>query len=180
MYDRDDEKLNMLILSVAKGCGDCLDDIYALAGGRMFAVAVSIAGRDNAEDVLHDSLIKIARFAGRYRQGTNPYAWIMKVVRNTALDFIKRKNARAEINFDTLFNLSSCDYSPEKRETAVMLESAIKRLERDEQTAIYYIYYLDMTVREAAAAMKCGKSTVQRLVKRAEEKLKSLLRGTND
>ncbi len=177
MNSNDEEKLNRLISGVAQGCGQCLDGIYELAGGRMYAVALSVAGKNDAEDVLHDSFIKIARFAKKYRLYTNPYAWLLKIVRNTALDYIRKKNARAEVSTELMFNLSSADYSPEKRENAVMLEEAVKKLEPDERQAIYYAYYMDMTVRETAAVMKCGKSTVQRTLKRAEEKLKLFLNG---
>lgn len=177
MDTRDGEKLNGLISGVAQGLGECLDGIYELAGGRMYAVALGIVGKDDAEDVLHDSFIKIARFAKKYKLYTNPYAWLLKIVRNTALDYIRKKKARAEVSDELLFNLSSLDYSPERRESAIVLEEAIKKLNPEEQQAIYYAYYLDMTVRETAAAMKCGKSSVQRTLQRAEEKLKLFLDG---
>lgn len=175
------EKLNNLILAVADGHADCLDGIYELAGGRMFAVAVSVAGKENAEDILHDSFIKIARFARKYKKGVSPYGWLLKIVRNTALDYVRSKKAHNEASTEEFYSLSSLDYSPEKRENALMLEDAISKLEPDEKKVIYYKYYLDMTVREIAAEMKCGKSSVQRTAERAEVKLKNLLSGgTND
>lgn len=175
------EKLNNLIIAVADGHPDCLDGIYSIAGGRMLAVAVSVAGKDCAEDILHDSFIKIARFARKYKKGTNPYAWLMKIVRNTALDYVRSRKAHTEVGADEFYSLSSLDYSPEKRENAIMLESAIAKLEPDERKIIYYRYYLDMTVREIAKQMKCGKSSVQRTAERAEAKLKNLLDGgTNE
>ena len=45
MQTNDGEKLNRLIFAVAKGNADCLDGIYALAGGKMYAVAFSLVGR---------------------------------------------------------------------------------------------------------------------------------------
>ena len=175
MIESDGEKLNRLILAVADGFADCLDGILKLAGGRMMAVAVSIVGRDYAEDVLHDSFIKIARFAKSYRRGTSPYGWLMKIVRNTALDFLKSKNRRKEVSEEEFFALSSLDYSPERKENAIALEQALSRLEPDERKIIYYIYYLDMTVREIADELNMSKSAVQRLKDKAETKLKNEL-----
>lgn len=177
MYESDGEKLNRLILAVADGFADCLDGILAIAGGKMLAVAAGIAGRDYAEDVLHESFIKIARFAKKYRRETNPYAWIMKIVRNTALDFIKSRKINTEASAEEFFSLSSLDYSPEKRENAIMLEQALNKLEPEERKIIYLIYYLDMPIREIAGEMNLSKSAVQRIKDRAEEKLKSLLDG---
>lgn len=176
MYESDGEKLNRLILAVADGFADCLDGILSIAGGRMLAVAASIAGRDYAEDVLHESFIKIARFAKKYRRGMSAYAWLMKIVRNTALDFIKSRKIHTEVSSEEFFSLSSLDYSPEKRENAIMLEQAIKKLEPDERKIIYLIYYLDTTVREIAEELDLSKSAVQRLKDKAEGKLKNLLR----
>ena len=58
-----------------------------------------------------------------------------------------------------------------------MLQDAIAKLEPDEKKVIYYKYYLDMTVREIAVELKCGKSTVQRTAEKAEQKLKNFLNG---
>ena len=172
----DGEKLNRLIIAVANGYADCLDGIYNIAGGRMLAVAASVVGRDGAEDVLHDSFIKIARFAHKYKRD-NPYGWLMKIVRNTALDYVRSRNVRAEVSTEVIFNLSSLDYSPDKRDEAIMLEQAIDKLEPEEKKVIYYTYYLDMTVREIAEVLKCSKSAAQRTAERAERKLKIILSG---
>ena len=180
MIESSGEKLNKLIIAVANGDSDSLDGILSLAGGRMMAVAVSLVGRDYAEDIVHDSFIKIARFANSYRRGMSPYGWIMKIVKNTALDFIKSKKIRAEVSEESLFTLSSLDYSPENRENAIVLEQALSKLEPEERKIIYLIYYLDMTIREIAKEMNLSKSAVQRLKDRAEDKLKTLLgSGTN-
>lgn len=173
----DAEKLNRLIVAVAHGNADCLDGVYEIAGGRMYAVALGIVGRDNAEDVLHDSFIKIARFAKKYKSGSNPFGWLCKIVRNTALDFLRTAKAHPEADIDGFFFLSSLDYSPERRENALALEQAIAKLSVDEKKVIYMTYYLDMTVREIAAELKTGKSAVQRTKDRAERKLKRLLEG---
>ena len=175
MIESSGEKLNRLIIAVANGSADSLDGILRLAGGRMTAVAVSLVGRDYAEDIVHDSFIKIARFAKSFKRGTSPYGWIMKIVRNTALDFLKSRKLKREVSDEEIFSLSSLDYSPERRENAIAIEAAISKLEPDERRIIYLIYYLDMTIREIADEMKLSKSAVQRLKDKAETKLKNLL-----
>ena len=172
------EKLNRLLFAVGEGAAECLDGIYAHAGGQMFAVAMGIVhDRALAEDVVHDSLIKIAKNARRYKKGTSALAYIMTIVRNTALDVVRKR--KHEISTDEIFPITSYDYSFDGRERALSLESAIKKLDPDEQKIIYCRYYLDMTMRETAAALKISKSTVQRIQERAEVKMKYYLGGTD-
>lgn len=181
MPDRESEQLNKLLSGVARGEPDYLDGIYLYAGKRMFAVAISLVGRDCAEDVVHDSLIKIARFAYKYRQDESPYGWILKIVRNTALDLIRKKKAHPAASTEEFFSLTSTDYAPDKREDAIMLEQAMAKLAPDERRAVYLKYYVDMTVREIAAELKISKSAADRLINRAEENLKiNLSAGRND
>ncbi len=182
MTDGDKQKLNNLICSVARGYADCLDGICSIAGNRMYAAAYAIVGdRANAEDVVSDSFVKIARFAKRYDATGDPLGWILKIVRNTALDFLRKRKRRAEASTEEFFSLTDDSYSPEKRETAIVLEQALKKLDDGERRVIYYKYYLEMTVREIASAARLSRSSAQRLIQRAEENLKKLLKGeTND
>lgn len=175
MIDDNGLKLNRLILGVAGGHPDCLDGIYEIAGKRMFAMAYGLVGRDFAEDVIHDSLIKIARFAHKYRRDENPYGWILKLVRNTALDFLKSRKLHPSASTEEFYSLSDGNYAPDKRNDAIMLEQAMSKLDADERMAIYYKYFADMTVREIAAELKISKSSAARLTEKAEEKLKNLL-----
>lgn len=176
VYSADDNlRLERLICAVADGRADCLDGIYSVAGKRMFAVALSVVGKNFAEDVVHDAFIKIARFAKRYERGTNAYGWILKITRNIALDYLKKRKAHPEVSEEEFYSLTSADYSPEKRENAILLEQAISILEKDERQIIYLKYYIDMTVREIASEMRISKSAAQRLIERAENKLKNIL-----
>lgn len=172
------EQLNNLVAAVANGYADCLDGIYLAAGGQMFAVAQGIVrDRSIAEDVVHDSLIKIAKYAHKYKKGTSALGWIMTIVRNTALDAARKRNR--EVSVDEMYSLSSSDYSPEGKDSAIALESAIAKLNDIEKKVIYCRYYLDMTVRETAAQLLMSKSAVQRTQENAENKIKLFLSGTN-
>lgn len=176
MQEQDKQKLNRLLLAVADGHAECLDGILEILGGRMLAVAAGILGeRAAAEDAVHDSFLKIARFAGRYKRETDPVAWILKLVKNTALDAVRKKKRHPEASADELYSLTSFDYSPEKRENALVLESAMRQLKPDERQAIFLRYYADMTVREIAEAMQLSRSSAERLIQRAEQELKKIL-----
>lgn len=171
------EQLNNLVAAVAEGYADCLDGIYLAAGGQMFAVAQSIVrDRALAEDVVHDSLIKIAKYAHKFKKGTSALGWIMTIVRNTALDIARKR--KWQVSLDEIYSLASSDYLPEKRDYAIALECAISKLNDTEKKVIYCRYYLDMTVRDTAAQLNMSKSAVQRTQQNAENKIKLILSGT--
>lgn len=174
--DDDRRQLNTFIRTVADGNGQCLDGIYRIAGRRMYAVAYAVLGnRASAEDAVSDSFIKIVRFAHKYRTDDDPLGWLTAIVRNTCLDSLRKTKRRGEVSAEEIYFLADDSYSPEKRESALMLEEAINKLPPDRARAIKLRYFLDMTVREVAECMNLPRSTAERLIKSAEENLKILL-----
>ena len=173
-YER--EQLDELLLDLKHGNADALDGILALAGGRMLALARGIVHNlADAEDVVQDSFWKIAHSVKAYKADTNGYGWIMRIVRNTAFDLLRRRRVRAEENIEEFFHLSDERYSPDKQDRALILEEAVSKLEPLYKRMIYYRYYLDMTVREIAKETGMSKSAVARTVAAAENQLKIFL-----
>jgi len=175
MSEGDKRQLDFLIKAVADGDSSALDGIFVIAAKRMLAAAYVIL-RNNAaaEDVVSDSFVKITRFAKKYRSD-EPMAWILRIVRNTALDYVRAEKRRKEVDLEKTYSIADEGYSLERRETALELERAINLLPPDERKAIQMRYFLDMTVREAAKELRLTKSSAERLIKRAEENLKSIL-----
>ncbi len=176
MAPADSEKIELLLRALRSGDAEALDGIYACLGGRMLALARGIVrNRADAEDVVSDSFLKLARGIGGYRIGTNGCAFVMRIVRNTAFDLLRKRKVRAEEDLDEFFHLTDERYRPERMDGALVLEDAVAKLAPLERRMIYYRYYLDFTVREIAKETGVSKSAVQRMVSAAEEKLKKLL-----
>lgn len=176
MQEDELRKINNFILYVAKGYPQALEAIYENIGGRMLSVAFSVLkDRYLAEDVVQDSFLKIAKNAHRFKQDTNGIAWVCKIVRNTALDYLKREKKITKVNIDDCFDLGAADVGLDRSENAIILENALKKLSSDQRTVVYYRYYLDYTVRDIAKETGIPKSTVMRLIQSAEENLKKIL-----
>ena len=176
MQEDELRKINNFILYVAKGYPQALEAIYENIGGRMLSVAFSVLkDRYLAEDVVQDSFLKIAKNARRFKPGTNGIAWICKIVRNTALDYLKREKKITKVNVEDCFDLGAADVGLERSENAIILENALKKLSPDQRTVVYYRYYLDYTERDIAKETGIPKSTVMRLIQSAEENLKKIL-----
>ncbi len=177
LSDEERSNVNAYINRIAQGEISALNELYLLLGGRLLSVAQGIMrNRYNAEDVLHDSLIKIVRYAKNFKFGTNGYAWLCKIVKNTALNKIKSQHLRRAENIDDIFELSDGKDFFETSAVTIDIKNALLMLQPNERLAIWLKYYNDMTVREIAAETKMKKTTTQDLIKRAEKKLSELLK----
>lgn len=174
----DHGQLDTLLRILRSGNPEALDGILITVGSRMLALARGIVkNREDAEDVVQESFLKIAKGIGSYRDGTNAYAWVMRIVRNAAFDHLRRKKVRAAEDIDAFFHLCDESYSEEKQTSALVLEEAVSRLPQAQRRVIYYRYYLDFTVREIAKETGMSKSSVQRALDGAEKFLKNFLGG---
>lgn len=179
----DDEKkeLNKLIIMVRGGDKRALSEIYRIAGGRMLSIAMGLMrNKQLAEDILHDSFIKVARFCSQYKENTNAYAWLCTIVRNTALNKIKSENLTRTSDIDEFFNLAADNLTEADSDRVIDIENAMKMLKPRERTAIWLKYYNDMTVREIAKELDMPRSSVGDIILSAEKKLKDILKKYND
>ena len=174
--DSERNKLGEMITCIAKGNENALAAVYQSVGGRLLSVAMGLT-RDlqTAQDVLHDSFIKIAKCAYQFKSGSNGYAWLCKIVRNTALNKIKSENLRRGIDIESFFNITDGHDMAGNSDTVMLVESAMKTLLPKERVIIWLKYYNDMTLREIASELSMSKSTVHDTIKIAENKLKRAL-----
>lgn len=174
MVDRIRQRINELIAAIARGNTAALDELARLVSARMLSVARSVLhGSPAAEDAVQDSFIKILEKAGRFKPDTNGYAWICKIVYNTALNIAKRE--RVTVDISTCFDLSD-GVNVEERSTADMtVERAMSVLDACERQVIYQKYFMDFTIRDSAKALGISKSKVSRTVLGAEEKMRKYM-----
>ena len=88
-HDHIDEKLLQRI-----GAGDdtALEQLYEEASGAVYAYAYSILhDRDDAEDAVQDTFLKIRSAAHLYRPQGKPMAWILTITRNICMMQFRRR-----------------------------------------------------------------------------------------
>ncbi|PWM73613.1 MAG: hypothetical protein DBX59_04715 [Bacillota bacterium] len=165
-----------LLIRLKDGDSAALDEILRLIGGRMMSLALGVVkNRADAEDVVQTAFVKTVQNVDKFHGG-NGYGFIMKITQNAALDHLRRRGRKAEINIDDCFSLSSSDgYDEERVAAALTLEQGIARLPAYGKKLIYYRYYMDMTLREIAKATGKSKSQIQRDLEETEKSLKKYL-----
>ncbi|MCH5161500.1 MAG: sigma-70 family RNA polymerase sigma factor [Clostridiales bacterium] len=167
------QTINRLIARIANGNEAALNELARLISSRMLSVARAIVrDRALAEDVVQESFVKIVNKAHRFKHG-NGYAWICKIVHNTALNTLRKIKPTADI--DEFFDISDTTDVAEKSAAHLAVEQAMSVLDSQEKLLIYQKYFMDYTVRDSAKATGIDKSTISRKIIKAEEKMRKFL-----
>ncbi|MDX2308561.1 MAG: sigma-70 family RNA polymerase sigma factor [Hyphomicrobium sp.] len=150
------DKYAELLAAVAKGQESAFAELYQATSPKLFAVAVRILkSREVAEEVLQEAYVKVWEKAGDFNPAiAAPMTWMSAIVRNRALDEVRRRVPKASADESELDNLESDDEHPlvglERQEDVARLMRCLEGLE-PEKRQIVRLAYLDGMSREALA-----------------------------
>lgn len=174
MTDQERRQINTLIVQISQGNVFALEGLSRLVSGRMLSVAMSVTkNRGLAEEAVQDSFLRVVQKAGTFRPNTNGYAWICKIVQNTALNAVRKEKRFRRENIDDYFNLADSLDVAEQSSAAVALQQAMAALTQMEKLVVYEKYFMDYTIRDIAKSIGKSKSAVQRMLSAAETKMKT-------
>ncbi len=151
---------------------DELDTFVSLHYGRLIGLlTLRLRSTAGAEDVAHESLLKLVKHWDRVRLMDNPWAWLATVAINQSRSRWRRLAAadRAERR------LTPIGESTSGGEALTDLLDVIGRLPERQRTALLLRHYARLSVRETAEAMGCAEGTVKSLTNRAVERLRAEL-----
>lgn len=167
------QQVNRCIHGIADGDTQSLELLSSLVSGRMLVVAMSIVGnRAAAEDVVQEAFLRIVDKAKSFKRGTNGYAWICKITQNLALNTLRSQRRRIANNLDEMWDIAADDNVEEQSQAKLLLRQALSVLTAEERRAVVMRYFTEYTVRDIARATGTSKSSVQRTLMRAEEKMR--------
>lgn len=169
-----DERLSKLF---SRGVEPAFDELARRYRESLVAFASGIVGRDRAEDVVQDSLVKAHRSMGK-DEIRQPRAWLYRVVRNTALNEI-RDGARHDHDElgdqagDPLGNPSASE--AERREELALLIAALAELPATQRTALVGRELGGYSHDELATRLGVSTGAAKQLVFRARTTLRNAL-----
>jgi len=135
----------------------------------------------DAEDLVQDTLLKVAGRWSRVRRMEHPVAYARRILVNLALGGAARRGRRRrELTGEVL-----PDHGHEPGESDAIdaqdeLMRALAALPTRQRTVLVLRYFLDLPEAEVAAAMKCSLGTVKSTASRGLARLEQTLRTTND
>ena len=147
-----------------------------------WALACCRRDRDDAEEVLQTVYVAVldgkARFEGRSSMKT----WLFAVIRRTAAGHRRRRWLQKLRSWTGAIperpdRSEAADRRIERSETSASLVSALHRLARRQREMLELVFYHDMTVDEASAALRISVGTGRVHYQRGKKNLLAILGG---
>lgn len=163
-------------------CSDkaTIDRLYGKLVRAAIAKAQSVVGRhDVAAEIAHDAFIKLWQKGGQFPNEKAVYVWLYKTCHRAAIDHLRSAAHRRESynkEDDSALDLAPSAARTDGLINQQLVQKYLERLQPDEAEAFLYVTLDGMTQAEVVDLMGVSRRTVQRLLERAEAKLKEARR----
>ncbi len=143
-----------------------------------FALAVQLLGRhDDAADVLQEALRKLVHDPSFNPKRGTRQAWFLKVVRNGALDTIRRRKPQDESLVAELTDRDRTpDHAAEQNELKQIVRRELDGLPQDQREILLLRDFHDLSYAEIAQVMEIRPGTVMSRLHRARTELRNRVR----
>jgi RNA polymerase sigma-70 factor (ECF subfamily) len=158
--------------------------LYDRHGGVAYSLAYRIVGdRSAAEDVTQEAFLSLWRSGARYdRARGSVRTWLLGVVRNRAIDALRREATRAptvELQLERLPDQGPytelTDVEALRQEAAREVRGALRMLPADQLKVIELAYFAGLSHSEIAEALGMPLGTVKGRMRLAMEKIRGTL-----
>jgi len=165
-----------LIARVAEGDHAAFHALYEASGARLMAQALYIVRRfDVAEDVLQDAFVRVWMRAKDFDpQRGRAMTWLTRVLRNTAIDFLRKQRiaARYHADADAAAMLASPAVQIDHR---IDLSRGLRELPKSQIQAVIAVAVEGHTHQEAAAKFLVPVPTSKARVARGLQRIRTYL-----
>ena len=158
-------------------------DLYRHTSAKLYGVALRIVRRDDwAEEVLQESFVNIWNHITEYSSARSaPLTWMTAIVRNRALDWLRRPNLeRGDEDYDLLVEAVADDApGPDvilgASRDARALAECLKQLTGNQRQTIILAYSHGLSHGELAQHLKQPLGTVKTWIRRGLDRLKGCM-----
>ena len=181
---------------IKQGDKEALKEIYVAYAGFLFHFLLGILrNRENAEDVTSEFFIKLWDIADKYVPGTGHRAWLSRIARNMAVDFLRSHkkeipddageqgfeamaasdealNERGRTGGGTISESDNRDATAEEAVANLTVKEALDRLKPAEREIVHLKIIGDMTFEEISNILETPMGTVTWRYREAMKKLR--------
>jgi len=171
-----DEK--WLIKSCVKGDTKAQRMVYDYYGPQLMSVCMRYAGnREDAEEIFHDSLVKVFKNISNFKGESGLKTWICRIGINSALDFLRKRKKALFLGHisDHMAEIQDTDIPQEislEAETAMVL---LKTMPLNQQVIINLFVIEEMSHKEIASQLGISEEASRVQLSRAKKALASII-----
>jgi len=126
-----------------------LDELYDLAAAELYRLALWRTGTvEDAEDVVHDAFVKVARHGARLAAVRRPRQWLLTVAHRCALDVVRRRARRPAEALSTVPFLVAPTDDPDRAADARTVSRLLGRLPAAQREVMLLHHFAGWTFAE--------------------------------
>ncbi|MDO4679376.1 MAG: sigma-70 family RNA polymerase sigma factor [Eubacteriales bacterium] len=162
---------------IAAGEKSAFCELYEKTGNMVFSYALSLLrNREDAEDAMQETYLKIRSAAHLYHPMGKPMAWIFTIARNVCLMKLRQQKHYLGVPIEEIKEDCGCSQIKD-REDRIVLETAFQILSKEECQVIVLYAVSGMKHREIGEILNLPISTVLSRYNRGIKKLRKELEG---
>jgi len=163
---------------LARGDAAAFAELYDACADRVHHyLTMRLRSRDDADDVLQETFVRLVRSLHKLQRVENLTAYLFTMARNEAMRHCERKSKEStrqiELTADDLFATPSSDI--QTREAAEMIVVALRDLSEEQREVVELKVYGELTFREIGEVMGIPLATAATRYRTALERLKDWL-----
>ena len=151
---------------------------------RAYAVAYGLVGnRDDALELAQESFVKAYRAMGRFKADMPFYPWLHRIVRNSCLNHLKKRNRRAESSLEGMVE-SGTDFATDHEgpaeaanaeELRLRLARSMQRLSESHREILSLRHVDELSYEEIAQVLEVPAGTVMSRLHTARRALRDAM-----
>jgi RNA polymerase sigma-70 factor (ECF subfamily) len=174
-----------LLQRLAAGDNSALATLYDRHSTLLYTVIIRIVNEPSeAQDLLHDLYVSLARRAESYRSGAgSPVGWLLTAARNLALDRVRRDQRRREllhlasIEPEKPFGNNVTEVSAMSSDEVTILRRCVEDLSGPQRKALELAYFEGLTHVEISTLLSEPLGTIKARIRRGLMTVKTCVEG---
>lgn len=173
-------KESEIIQAISEGNQQAFSILYNLYSAKVYNTALSYSkNREEAEEITQDVFVKIYKSATSFKGKSSLNTWIYRIVVNTSLNYLKKKN-RITLFKNSLTESESIEFEHpgvllENKENAAVLYKVMDCLSDNQKTAFILSFIEELPRQKVAIIMDTSLKAIESLLQRAKKNMRAEL-----
>jgi RNA polymerase sigma-70 factor, ECF subfamily len=178
-----------IIIQAQQGDPHAFSELVKLYQKRAYGIAYQYVGnREDALEMAQDSFVKAYKAMKRFDTQMPFYPWLYRIVKNTCLNYLKKKKRRGEVSLNAMmhhgYDIASSHRDGERRvhlsELRDSIADAMTRLSESHREIVLLRHVHDMSYSEIADSLDIPRGTVMSRLHGARRNLRQAMEVTQE